>query len=200
VWTVEILLTILLLIAAAVALIQITGVSQDQQQLTAQESQLQQLSRDVSGYLEVNETGKRGILYYNTTTEQFINTESDAAGVPHYVNFESSPNHPFAGIFSSLNSRPVNYQLTLAYTNETTGTRERFPLVYQGAPRGTPVTTSTTVVLNGTDQPHGTDCTLRELSQNADPECQDESYLIPPLTTAGDRYNVVTVRLTVWQS
>lgn len=200
VWTIEILLTVLLLLAAVVALIQVTGVTQDQQQVTAQEEQLQQLATDVTTHMESNETARRAVLYYNTTADSFIQTESDAAGVNHYTTLDGDPDHPLHDLFQTLNNRPVNYQLTLVYTNQTTGSTERFPLVYQGVPQETSVTTSSQLILREGDVPAATaqNCTLEQLANNT--TCSGESYLIPQTTTTTDRYNVVTLRLTLWQS
>lgn len=198
-WTTEVTLVVLLLLLTVVALLQITDTTTNEQAEFRSTDELQQLADATIELLQPQTTATDLLLHYNTTAGKFINASTTIDGSPRYLRFSDQPGHPSASVFQYLDSQPVNYQLTVEYSDITTPQPVEFPIVYQGAPSQDRVSTSTTTILEKSDSPKGSSCTLRGIANGS---CTGESYLIGPnrpLPSEGDRYNIVTITLTLWK-
>jgi hypothetical protein len=200
-WTLEAFLAVLLLFSALVVVASVLPVGTQQAGAELAQTQLQQAGDDVLGLAEAEGNLTATLLYWNTTEDRFVHTETDLGGEDHYVTFDGDDAHPLAALLAdTLGERPVAYNVYIEYgTSGAANVTERRPLVYQGPPGGDSVTASATVLLYEDDVPAEStgNCTLAELDSGG---CGSETFYAPNVDPTSDRYNTVQIQIELWRA
>jgi hypothetical protein len=117
--------------------------------------------------------------------------------------------HPLSAIIREVNTDGTDsINIVVEYQADTDGdgTLELASqrILYQGSPGPNSIRTSRTIVLTDSDSVQtssgssdGDECTLGEIADTTDGECDSDTYFAPD-TSGGSRYNVVEVSVTIW--
>lgn len=198
-WTLEAFLAVLLLLSALVVVASVLPVGTQQAEADLAQTQLRQAGDDVLRLAGAEGRLRAAVLYWNTTTGEFLDTQSTLGPDPHYVTFDNGSGHPLAELLvNTVDEHQISYNIYIEYETAV-GVTERRPLVYQGPPGGDSVTTSETVLLFGDDEPRASagNCTLARIDNSS--ACGAESFYAPDAAPGSDRYNVVQVQLELWR-
>lgn len=197
-WTLEAFLAVLLLLASLVIVTAVLPVGTQQAHVEVDQAQLQGAGEDVLRLAEVDGLLRETLLYWNTSSGRFVDTQETLSGQALYTSIAGVEDHPMVPLLQeTLDENELSYNIHVNPVGGS-GAASRRPLVYNGPPGSNSVVASTTVLLRDSDIPAGTvgGCTLGEIDESG---CSDEQFYTENAEPNTSRFAVVTVRLEIWQ-
>lgn len=197
-WTLEAFLAVLLLLASLVVVTAVLPVGTQQTQVEVDQAQLQKAGEDVLRLAEVDGLLRETLLYWNTSSGRFVDTQETVSGHALYTSMAGVADHPMGPLLrKTLEENDLSYNIHVNPVGGSGAASQR-SLVYNGPPGSNSVVASTTVLLRDSDIPAGTvgGCPLGELDESG---CSDEQFYTENAEPNTSRFAVVTVRLEIWQ-
>lgn len=209
-WTLQAYLFLLILLGGVV--IAAGTLPADQSPSTFTDLQHTQLDADVLSTASATGALSDAVLYWNASGERWIGARGGVSPTA-YTTIRTHRAHPLWPVLeTSLDGRQLGYNLQVTYRtvgDGNGGSSRTQRVVYQGPPGQDAVTVSDRLLLTDDSVPaeairssDGDPCTLGEMGATTTAGtngCDDVAYFAPDTAPGSGRYNVLKVRLTLWQ-